>query len=115
MYEQYPDEFYKLVDTFMATGRYRGRPDAVDAVRRARPDLRPVPRTPEPTRIYTTGSDAGTNPGTAEKKLMAMVKQYADEKHIPFEQAYIEAMNVNMDLYKAYLRERAAAVRGCRG
>jgi hypothetical protein len=99
----------------MATGRYLGRNAAADAVRRVRPDLRPIPVTPEPTRIYTTGSGGATTPGTAEKKLMAMVKQYADEKHIPFAQAYIEAMNANMDLYMAYFREHTTAARGCRG
>lgn len=109
MYEQYPDEFYRLIDTFMATGRYLGRNTAADAVRRARPDLRPMPVTPTPTRIYTTGANAGATPGTAEKKLMAMVKHYADEKQIPFAQAYIEAMTAEMDLYMAYLREHAAA------
>lgn len=115
MYEQYPDEFYKLIDKFMATGRYIGRNAAADEVRRARPDLRPIPVTPTPTRIYTVEANAGTAPGTAEKKLMAMVKKYADEKQIPFAQAYTEAMTANMEMYMAYLREHAAAGRGCRG
>jgi hypothetical protein len=46
---------------------------------------------------------------------MAVVKQFAAKKQIPFAQAYIEAMNSNMELYAAYLREHVAAVRGCRG
>ncbi len=99
----------------MATGRYLGRNAAADAVRRARPALRPMPVTPAPTRIYTTGANAGPTPRAAEKKLMAMVKQYADEKQVPFGQAYVKAMTANMDLYRAYLREHAAAGRRRRG
>jgi|YelNatPaOPRAMG01_1025707.scaffolds.fasta_scaffold162457_2 hypothetical protein len=105
MYEQYPPEFYKLVDEFVDSGRCQSRPEAVEAVRRARPDLRSIPTSERPT---TTVSH-----GRAEARLMAVVKQFAAEKQIPFAQAYIEAMNSNMELYAAYLREHTAAAK-CR-
>jgi hypothetical protein len=104
MYEQYPDEFYNLVDQFVATGRYGGRPEAAEAVRRARPDLRP-------TGVNTTPA---TVRGSAEERLVALLKRVAGEKRIPFAQAYIEALTSNTELYAAYLREHAAGVHMCR-
>ncbi len=76
MDEQYPLEFCKLVDEFVGSGRCQSRPEAVEADRRALPDLRPIPAGERPT---TTISH-----GRAEARLMGMVKQFAAEKQIPF-------------------------------
>jgi len=38
-FTHYPNEFYDLVDEYVASGRYGGRPEAAEAVRRARPNF----------------------------------------------------------------------------
>jgi hypothetical protein len=108
MYAEYPDEFYDLVDQYVASGRYGGRPEAADAVRRARPDLCPKPAAGKPATMASTGL-------TAEAQLNAMAKKIAAERGVTFAQAYVAALNENPLLYVQYLREHEAALGARRG
>jgi hypothetical protein len=103
MYDEYPDEFYDLVDQYVASGRYGGRPEAADAVRRARPDLCPTQRSKNT--MTTISSSAG---GSAEAQLNALAKKIAAERRVTFAQAYVEALNGDPHLYLAYLKEQEA-------
>ncbi len=103
MYDEYPDEYYDLVDQYVASGRYGGRPESADAVRRARPDLCPNPRSRNPmTTIY-----AGVG-GSAEAQLNALAKKIVAERRVTFAQAYVEALNGDPHLYLADLKEQEA-------
>lgn len=102
MYDEYPDEFYDLVDQYVASGRYGGRPEAADAVRRARPDL-----CPRSKNTMTTISSSSVG-GSAEAQLNAMAKKIAAERRVTFAQAYVDALNGDPHLYLAYLKEQEA-------
>jgi hypothetical protein len=106
MYDEYPDEFYDLVDQYVASGRYGGRPEAADAVRRARPDLCPAQRSKN-TMTTLSSSIAG---GSAESQLNALAKKIAAERRVTFAQAYVEALNGDPHLYLAYLKEQEAKI-----
>jgi hypothetical protein len=69
MYDEYPDEFYDLVDQYVASGRYGGRPEAADAVRRDRPDL--CPKTRSSNSMTTISSSTGSFGGSAERELIS--------------------------------------------
>ncbi len=112
MYDEYPDEFYDLVDQYVASGRYGGRPEAAAAVRRDRPDL--CPNTRSRNSMTAISSIAG---GSAESQLNALAKRIAVERRVTFAQAYVEALNGDPHLYLAYLKEHEArlAARARRG
>ncbi len=102
MYNEYPDEFYDLVDQFVASGRYGGRPEAADAVRTLRPDLCPTP----------AGRNTPTTGSSAAAQLDRLAKKLASEQGISFAQAYVEVLNQNPRLYEAYLREHLERLGG---
>jgi hypothetical protein len=104
MYDEYPDEFYDLVDQYVASGRYGGRPEAADAVRRAHPDLCP----PQRSKNTMTTISSSSSGGSAEAQLNALAKRIAAERRVTFAQAYVEALNSDPHLYVAYLKEQEA-------
>ncbi|MFB3826481.1 MAG: hypothetical protein ACE15B_06910 [Bryobacteraceae bacterium] len=110
MYTEYPDEFYTLVDQYV--GRYGGRPEAADAVRRARPDLRPAPAT---RNVPSPGPHAAIMTGSAERQLDALARRIAAERRITYAQAYVEALHAQPALYAQYLNEHEAAMGTRRG
>ena len=50
-------------------------------------------------------------PVGAEAQLNAAATQLAASKHIPFAQAYVEALKPNPNLYQQYLAEKSATVK----
>lgn len=104
MYDEYPDEFYDLVDQYVASGRYGGRPEAADAVRRARPDLCPTPR----SKNTMTTISSSTVGGSAEQELDRRARELAARERITFAQAYVRVLNADPSLYVAYLKQHEA-------
>lgn len=104
MQDEYPNEFYDLVDQYVASGRYGGRPEAADAVRREHPDLCPSQRSKSG---MTTISNSNTG-GSAESQLTVMAKQIMEERRVTFARAYVEALNSDASLYVRYLKEQQA-------
>jgi hypothetical protein len=104
MYDEYPDEFYALVDQYVASGRYGGRPEAADAVRRARPDLCPSPRS---RHTMTTISSSSVG-GTAERELEQRAREMSARLRITYAAAYVKALNSDPHLYVTYLKEQQA-------
>jgi hypothetical protein len=107
MYDEYPDEFYDLVDQYVASGRYGGRPEAADAVRRARPDLCPNARN---RKIMTTVN--GSLGGSTERELEQRARELAMRAGISYALAYTRVLNTDPNLYLRYLREQEARLGG---
>lgn len=108
--DEYSDEYYDLVDQYVATGRYGGRPEAAEAVRRARPDLCP-PATGRRT-VLSRGGNFG---GSADAQLNARAKKIAAERRVTFAQAYVDALQETPSLYVQYCKEHEAALGARRG
>lgn len=108
MYDEYPDEFYDLVDQYVASGRYGGRPEAADAVRRDRPDLCPKTRGKN-TMMTMSSSNTGFG-GSAERELDQRAREMSARLGITYAAAYVKTLNSDGSLYLRYLKEKAAQV-----
>ena len=103
---EYSDEFYDLVDQYVASGRYGGRPEAADAVRRARPDLCPNQRSKNTMTTISSGSSSAG--GNAERELEQRAREISARERITFAAAYVKALNSDLSLYLRYLQQQEA-------
>lgn len=55
--------------------------------------------------LRPTGARPAPTSGNAEQQLNAMAKQLAAARHIPFAQAYVQALMENPQLYTVYLAQ----------
>ncbi len=105
MYDEYPDEFYDLVDQYVASGRYGGRPEAADAVRRARPDLYPKPKSANSMTTIASTTRVGAS---AERELDQRARELAARSGVTYALAYTRVLHSDPHLYVDYLKEHEA-------
>jgi hypothetical protein len=96
------DTLCDYTDELMATGRYPGRYEAMLEAQRQNPHL---DRTPPGMQSLRPAAARTVPSGNAEQQLNAMAKQLAAARHIPFAQAYVQALMENPQLYTAYLAQ----------
>ena len=108
------DDLCDAIDEVMAETGIRSRMDAADIAKRHDPALAKA-KPPVPGMSSTTQPGTAPGYGSAEAQLTAMAKGIASERHIPFAQAYVEALNTHPALYAAYLREHQATLGARRG
>jgi hypothetical protein len=110
MIESDCDALCDITDELMATGRYPGRHEATKEAQRQNPHLDPTP--PGMQSLRPTAARPMPAGGNAEQQLNAMAKQLAAARHIPFAQAYVQALMENPHLYTAYLEHHPRQTRG---
>ena len=101
MIESDRDALCDITDERMATGRYPGRHEAMKEAQRQNPHLDPTP--PGIQALRPTAARPAPAGGNAEQQLNALAKQLAATRHIPFAQAYVQALMENSQLYTAHL------------
>ena len=106
------DALCDITDELMATGRYPGRHEAMKEAQRQNPHL---DSTPPGMQSMRSGPGAVSGGGNAEQQLNVMAKQIAAARHIPFAQAYVQALMENPRLYTAYLEQHPQQNGGARG